>query len=217
MLLRATVAFVALPGVIALLVPLLLAGRATGQFRLVGLVPLAAGITLLLWCVREFYVVGRGTLAPWDPPRHLVASGLYQFTRNPMYMAVSLILIGWAIGFASVRLLVYALAMMVVFHIRVVFFEEAWLARTHREEWTRYAARVPRWVFRTRRQVVVAWIAALILAAITGLFYEAYGFGMSTAIQTAGTLPLFSPQCVVVRPSANPSPARTVTGPLPSG
>ena len=47
---------------------------------------LLPGIGLLLWCVREFYVRGKGTLAPWDPPRHLVASGLYRISRNPMYL-----------------------------------------------------------------------------------------------------------------------------------
>ena len=172
MLLRATLAFLALPGVVAFLLPLLIAAWVGGRFRWIALLPLLTGLGLLLWCVREFAVVGRGTLASWDPPRHLVGSGLYRYTRNPMYMAVSLILIGWAIGFASTRLLAYALLMMVMFHIRVVWFEEAWLARTHGKEWARYKARVPRWVFRSRRQVAVAWAVALVLAAIAGLLFQ---------------------------------------------
>jgi hypothetical protein len=73
------------------------------------LVPLAAGVTLLIWCARAFLLSGEGTLAPWDPPRHLVTTGPYAVSRNPMYVAVFLILIGWAIAFASWPLLGYAL------------------------------------------------------------------------------------------------------------
>ena len=101
---------------------------------------------MLLWCVRDFYVAGRGTLAPWAPPSRLVVVGLYRFSRNPMYIAVSLVLLGWAIAFWSVPLLIYAGIVIGAFHLRVVFGEEPWLARRHGDEWERYRARVPRWL-----------------------------------------------------------------------
>ena len=82
---RALLAFIALPGVVAFVVPLLLARRSLveGPFAWIGLVPLAAGIGLLFWCIRDFYVVGKGTLAPWQPPKRLVTTNLYRFSRNP--------------------------------------------------------------------------------------------------------------------------------------
>ena len=176
---RALVAFVALPGLMAFVVPLLLARSADGwpSFAWPALLALVPGTALLAWCVREFAVTGKGTLAPWDPPRHLVASGPYALSRNPMYLAVALVLLGWAIGFRSRSILIYALVLLIAFHVRVVFFEERWLARAHREQWTRYAARVPRWLFRTRRAVVVAWVAALVALPLGGLIYEAYADG----------------------------------------
>ena len=110
-----------------------------------GLVPLAAGFAAHLWCVRDFYVSGKGTLAPWAPPKHLVTIGLYRYTRNPMYVAVSLLLLGWAAAFASAGLFIYAVCVAIAFHLRVVYGEEPWLARTHGEAWKQYAGRVPRW------------------------------------------------------------------------
>ena len=145
---RAVVAFLVLPGTIGFLVPFFLLrpdppGRA---FHDTALVPLTVGTFMLLWCVRDFYVAGKGTLAPWSPPRNLVVVGLYRLSRNPMYVAVSLVLLGWAIAYQSQLLLIYALAIMVAFHLRVVFGEEPWLARTHGVAWQRYRAQVPRWL-----------------------------------------------------------------------
>ena len=179
MMRRALLAFVALPGVVAFAIPLLLArlGLRNGSFRWVALALLVPGIALLLWSVREFYVRGKGTLAPWAPPRHLVESGLYRYSRNPMYLAVGLILLGWAFGFSSAGLLVYALVVMLGFHLRVILNEEPFLARTHREEWKRYHTRVPRWLFRSRRAVVAFWLAVIVALPLGGLIYEAYADG----------------------------------------
>jgi protein-S-isoprenylcysteine O-methyltransferase Ste14 len=147
-LLRALFAFLALPGIVAFVVPLwLLAPRPLfGSFCVAGLVPLVPGLVLLLWCVRDFYVSGRGTLAPWDPPKRLVIAGPYRFSRNPMYVAVFLVLAGWAVGFRSIALGVYAVMVLAAFHLRVVLGEEPWLARTHGEAWNEYSRGVPRWV-----------------------------------------------------------------------
>lgn len=147
LLARAVLAFLVLPGTVAFLVPwLLLAPGQSGQVvSAFGLIPFVLGVVLLLWCVRDFCAAGRGTLAPWSPPRHLVVTGLYRFSRNPMYIAVLLVLWGWAVGFRSRAIAVYALLVMLAFHFRVILGEEPWLARTHGEEWVRYKAQVPRW------------------------------------------------------------------------
>src|SRR6185436_18903997 len=133
---RALFAFLALPGMVAFVVPVLLAHPR--QWNPIGLVPLAIGVAGLLWCVGSFYVEGKGMLAPWSPPGHLVRGGLYRYSRNPMYVSVVVILWGWPVAFESRTLAVYALAVMVAFHLRVVFGEEPWLARTHGDTWARY-------------------------------------------------------------------------------
>jgi protein-S-isoprenylcysteine O-methyltransferase Ste14/pimeloyl-ACP methyl ester carboxylesterase len=176
MVFRALLAFVALPGLVALAVPLLIAWSRLreGAFNALALMLLIPGITLLLSCVRDFLVTGKGTLAPWDPPRHLVTSGPYRFSRNPMYVGVSLILFGWALAFGSWRLVLYALIVMAAFHLRVLFHEEPYLLHTHGRRWDDYRARVPRWIFPSRRAVVWSWLGVIVLLLLAGLTFEAY-------------------------------------------
>jgi protein-S-isoprenylcysteine O-methyltransferase Ste14 len=144
--LRATFAFVALPGVVAFSAPLLFL-RPEGAFTLAGVPLLLVGCLVLGWCVRDFFVNGRGTLAPWDPPRALVRNGLYRVSRNPMYIGVLFIVAGWAVGFRSWVLAGYLVVLAVGFHLRVLLYEEPWLARAFGAEWSAYRARVPRWLF----------------------------------------------------------------------
>jgi hypothetical protein len=83
-----------------------------------------AGTVVLLRCVWDFFAKGKGTLAPIDPPRVLVVSGLYRFTRNPMYNGVLALILGEAWLFGSVSLLKYALLVLVLFHLFVVLSDE---------------------------------------------------------------------------------------------
>lgn len=133
---------------VAGLIPILLArGHATHTAWLPFSIPvLGFGIFALLWCVRDFYVSGRGTLAPWDPPKRLVVVGLYRFVRNPMYVAVLTILVGWALLYRSWLLLAYAIVVAIAVHFRVVWHEEPWLKRQFGADWDDYAARVSRWL-----------------------------------------------------------------------
>lgn len=145
--LRALLAFLALPGVVAYLVPVaaILGLRLSLRWP-VGFLPVTLGSAALLWCVRDFHVAGHGTLAPWAPPGRLVDVGLYRISRNPMYVSVVLVLAGWALAFASPVLLFYMLVVAVAFHLRVVYGEEPWLAHTHGAHWQAYRARVRRWL-----------------------------------------------------------------------
>jgi protein-S-isoprenylcysteine O-methyltransferase Ste14 len=149
--LRALISFLALPGIVAFVAPALLVGSISRRApHGEGVTVFLAGLLVLLWCVRDFYVAGKGTLAPWDPPRHLVSVGLYRFSRNPMYVGVLLILIGWTLAFRSRSLLIYTVVVAILFHVRVVTNEEPWLARAFPDEWPRYKARVPRWLIGRR-------------------------------------------------------------------
>ena len=144
--LKALFAFLVLPGIVAFAVPLFLLKPADTTPFWPGALIVGAGTALLVRCVREFYVAGRGTLAPWSPPKQLVTSGPYRWSRNPMYIGVLLILVGWAVGFRSRGLGVYAAIVAIAFHVRVLVAEEPWQSRTFGEDWNNYKSAVPRWL-----------------------------------------------------------------------
>ncbi len=150
MFVRALAAFLILPGMAAGLVPWLIASFDPWQLGgwKPGIIVLFLGLFLLLRCVRDFYVVGKGTLAPWDPPRKLVVLGLYCYTRNPMYVGVLTLLVGWMLTAGSPLIAAYTCALAAAFHLRVVLNEEPWLAGQFPVEWAEYAQKVPRWVLR---------------------------------------------------------------------
>ena len=148
MLFRAIAAFVALPGMVAFAIPVAI-GVSSGRpvrHGVIGATIVTLGTLLLLWCVREFYVAGRGTLAPWDPPRHLVTTGPYGISRNPMYAGVITILVGWCVRWYSLPLMIYTALCAIGFHLRIVLSEEPWAARRFGAVWSAYRARVPRWL-----------------------------------------------------------------------
>lgn len=143
---RAALSFLLLPGIVAWVIPWYVLRPAERAFHAIALLPLGLGAAMLLWCVRDFHVAGKGTLAPWDPPTELVVVGLYRFSRNPMYVAVLVILVGWVVAYRTWPLALYALVIGIAFHLRVVLGEEPHLARRHGSGWAAYAARVSRWL-----------------------------------------------------------------------
>ena len=146
--LRAAFAVIVLPGVMGFLLPLAVIEPAWQQEVAVsaGFVLVGAGTALLFHCVREFYVAGKGTLAPWSPPKHLVVTGPFRWSRNPIYVAMLVVLIGWTVTYWSRALAIYTVAMFVAFHIRTILGEEPRLASVFGDEWQRYVRRVPRWI-----------------------------------------------------------------------
>ncbi len=104
------------------------------------------GAAVALWCILTFVVVGKGTPAPFDPPRQLVMRGPYRLVRNPMYLGAGLALCGAAIFYRSPALLGYVLALAVITHAFVVWYEEPTLRRLFGTDYEAYRSRVRRWL-----------------------------------------------------------------------
>ena len=127
------------------------AGSIATAARYLALGPLVAGTSTYLWCLWDFATFGRGTPAPIDAPKRLVVRGLYRYVRNPMYIGVLLVVIGWALYFASSVLLGYTAAIGLAFHLFVALYEEPALRKAFGAEYERYSSEVNRWVPRFRR------------------------------------------------------------------
>lgn len=116
-----------------------------------GVVLFVMGFAFFAWCVSLFVRVGRGTLAPWDPTRSLVAVGPYRYVRNPMITGVVLMLMGEALVWGSKALGLWAACFLVMNHLYFLLSEEPGLERRFGESYRTYKANVPRWIPRLRR------------------------------------------------------------------
>lgn len=152
--------FVVVPGVVAGLVPLLLSRGKLGDessawlpVRGVGVLVIAAGIAVLLFCFVRFVVEGFGTPSPAAPTERLVVGGAYRFVRNPMYVAIIAAILGQALLFLSVNVLCYAVVAWACMASFARWYEEPTLAKTYGPAFDAYRAAVPAWLPRTRPSV----------------------------------------------------------------
>jgi len=112
---------------------------------------MAIGLGIMAVCVATFVLRGRGTPAPFDPPRAFVASGPYRWVRNPMYIGMFVFLVGYALCAVSFAALLVAFAMLAITHLVAVLYEEPSLARRFGEPYREYRRTTPRWIPRPPR------------------------------------------------------------------
>jgi protein-S-isoprenylcysteine O-methyltransferase Ste14 len=118
---------------------------AIGAPQVVAAAVTTSGALLALWCVSSFVRFGRGTPAPFDPPRRLVVQGPYARVRNPMYIGAGLALLGACLFYRSLALLGYAALFFLATHLFVVLYEEPTLRSTFGADYESYCRRVGRW------------------------------------------------------------------------
>ncbi len=116
------------------------AGQALGVLLFLG------GLGLVVYCSRLFARIGKGTPVPIAPPTELVVSGLYRFTRNPIYVAQVAILSSYFCYFGELALLLYSGVWALLVQGFVVWVEEPDLRSRFGESYLEYTRQVPRWV-----------------------------------------------------------------------
>jgi protein-S-isoprenylcysteine O-methyltransferase Ste14 len=129
----------------------LVASPTIGPIEIAGILLGVVGAVVALWCILTFATVGRGTPAPFDPPRRLVDRGPYRFIRNPMYLGAGLAMAGAALYYRSPALLVYIGAFLLATHLFVLAYEEPTLRRTFGADYEAYCSRTGRWWPKARR------------------------------------------------------------------
>lgn len=118
--------------------------------RIAGFCLLLLGLTLFGSSLGRFANDGKGTLAPWDPPRQLVIRGPYRFVRNPMISGVVLMLFGEAQLLLSTALVVWALVFFAINATYIPLLEEPQLRRRFGAAYIEYCNHVPRLVPRLK-------------------------------------------------------------------
>jgi protein-S-isoprenylcysteine O-methyltransferase Ste14 len=114
--------------------------------HLLGLLCVGIGTALLVGCIWEFARSGRGTLSPVDPPRELVVRGLYRYVRNPMYLSVTIIILGEFLLTGSRGLLLYWGIWFLGANLFVIGYEEPTLRRRFGPSYEKYVGTVGRWL-----------------------------------------------------------------------
>ena len=158
MLVRHLFAIVVLPVTMTILIPRwLIAGSGLSAMwppdspaamvaRIAGGLSFLAGLALFVWCLYLFAARGKGTLAPWDPPRKLVVTGPYRYVRNPMISGVLLILAGETLFHGSRTIGSWLLTFFVINQIYFMISEEPMLLSRFGEDYRAYKENVPRWI-----------------------------------------------------------------------
>jgi protein-S-isoprenylcysteine O-methyltransferase Ste14 len=153
-------AILLLPGAVTLVIPGIILWR-TGMdscglwqsvpaariiLPVVGAICICLGLVLMIATIRLFATVGKGTLAPWEPPQRLVVRGVYRHVRNPMISGVLSVLLGESVLTASMPLFRWFLIFAVINAIYIPLLEEPMLVNRFGDEYRTYKRNVPRWI-----------------------------------------------------------------------
>jgi len=137
LLLKNLIFNILLPGIVTGLLPYYIAFK--GIVALVpsltftyfgGLILSFAGLIVLISCILNFTINGKGTLPPTSPTKKLVTTGFYRFSRNSMYVGVLCILTGETLFALSLSLLTYTTLVFICFNFFIILREEPHLKST---------------------------------------------------------------------------------------
>jgi protein-S-isoprenylcysteine O-methyltransferase Ste14 len=143
--------FCVVPGTVVGVVPYLISGWRPGGgvpplVRIIGALLVLAGLLSLVESFARFVIRGHGTPVPVAPPTNLVVTGQYRHVRNPMYVALIIIVTGQGAWLGSGALFAYGALLWVLFHLYVVAYEEPGLAKQFGVSYEQYRLGVPRWL-----------------------------------------------------------------------
>jgi protein-S-isoprenylcysteine O-methyltransferase Ste14 len=110
-----------------------------------GVLLIALGTAIALAGVRRFRKAGT-TVLPFGGTSELVTSGVYRFTRNPMYLGMTLAYVGFALLLNSVWCVLFLPVALMSVYVLAVRPEERYLSQKFGDQYTRYRARVRRWI-----------------------------------------------------------------------
>jgi len=118
-------------------------------WNLAGLLVIAAGLAMYIGCLVFHFRSYRERVRHGFAPPHLVVTGPYRYSRNPMYVGGLFIWIGWAIFYGSPAVCIGSVFLWSIFSLRVIPAEERQLRALFGDEYQQYQTAVRRWLGRT--------------------------------------------------------------------
>jgi protein-S-isoprenylcysteine O-methyltransferase Ste14 len=138
-------AFLAASTVFEAVVPLpVLAAHALARY-LAGTALAACGFVMIGMGTRRFLAAGTN-IPPSLPTTALVVEGIYERTRNPLYLGTTLVYLGLSVAAGSLWAIVLVVPLLWVINVGVIAREERYLERKFGDAYRAYRARVRRWV-----------------------------------------------------------------------
>lgn len=113
--------------------------------RYFGVVPILLGIGLTISAGGGFRKAGTD-MVPFKNVTALVTSGVYRFTRNPMYLGMALVLLGTAVLLGNILAVLVVPLFMVIIQTRFIVPEEQMLRELFGADYKNYCSRVRRWI-----------------------------------------------------------------------
>jgi protein-S-isoprenylcysteine O-methyltransferase Ste14 len=110
-----------------------------------GVLLAAAGVALAAWARVGFLRTGQSVI-PWTPTPELIFQGPYRFTRNPMYVGMTMLTFGLGVALNNWWISLFALPALLVVHAIAVLPEEKYLSEKFGDGYRTYLTRVRRYL-----------------------------------------------------------------------
>jgi protein-S-isoprenylcysteine O-methyltransferase Ste14 len=114
-----------------------------------GLVAVVMGLAMYVWCLVFHFRSYRAAVRIGFTPPHLVVTGPYRYSRNPMYVAGLFAWIGWTIFYGNLAFFIGLALLWSIFTFRIIPYEESQLEALFGDEYIEYKQSVRRWLGRT--------------------------------------------------------------------
>ena len=141
-----------LPINVTIIIPLLILFFTDFQYKLPSVIQIVIGVCLLvlglylaIWTMILFNNIGKGTLAPWAPPKYLVVEGPFKIVRNPMITGILTILLSEALILNSISIFYWLVLFFLINCVYFKLFEEKQLEINFGDEYLEYKKNVPMW------------------------------------------------------------------------
>ena len=146
-------AIIILPINVTIVIPCLILYFSKFQYNIPNIIQIIFGIILFIfglflaiWTMILFNTIGKGTLAPWAAPKHLVVEGPFKIVRNPTITGVLSILTAESLILNSINLFYWMIIFFIVNCIYFKLFEEKQLEKKFGQEYWEYKQKVPMWI-----------------------------------------------------------------------